>query len=517
MKVLKQPFLNTPSLFDARLHPAHRPLANEDSRIRFDVTDTGLSGVAQWRLYIGALMINDIALTALAFFLAGWIRYYVPLPFFHLDARPTIPPVSVLLFVFIPIWIVVYAIQGLYQRRHLLGGLHEYAGVFRGASIGMLVIIILGFVQPGTSPARGWLFLAWGFTTLLVMGGRFTMRRFIYGLRLRGYFLSPALIVGTNAEAQSLAEQLAYWQTSGLGLIGYVSELSDPEDGIFKGLPVLGTLESLDELVDYHQVEEIILTTSALRQEDILAIFKRFGLRSDLNLRLSSGLFEVITTSVEVKEMASVPLLRINQVRLTGVDKLMKTFLDLMLAIGLLIFLAPVFAIIAIAIRLDSPGPVLYRRRVMGLNGRSFDAYKFRTMHTNGDAILASRPDLAEELARNQKLKEDPRVTRVGQFLRRHSLDELPQLFNAIRRDMSIVGPRIITPEETVFYDQWDMNLLTVLPGITGLWQVSGRSDLSYAERVQLDMRYIRNWSIWLDFQILMRTFSVVLKGTGAY
>jgi lipopolysaccharide/colanic/teichoic acid biosynthesis glycosyltransferase len=153
----------------------------------------------------------------------------------------------------------------------------------------------------------------------------------------------------------------------------------------------------------------------------------------------------------------------------------------------------------------------------MGLNGKQFYALKFRTMATNGDEILNQYPELKEELTRNHKLKSDPRITRIGAFLRKFSLDELPQLFNVLRRDMSLVGPRMISPEEVSMYKQFDMNLLTVLPGITGLWQVSGRSDISYDERVHLDMYYIRNWSLWLDLQLLYQTLPAVLKSRGAY
>ena len=138
-------------------------------------------------------------------------------------------------------------------------------------------------------------------------------------------------------------------------------------------------------------------------------------------------------------------------------------------------------------------------------------------MHANGDSIIEAHPELKSELEMSRKLKDDPRVTRVGRFLRKHSLDELPQFLNVLMRQMSVVGPRMITQDELAMYEQWDINLLTVPPGITGLWQVSGRSDISYRDRVQLDMRYIRNWSIWLDLYILMRTTVVVIKGKGAY
>ena len=165
----------------------------------------------------------------------------------------------------------------------------------------------------------------------------------------------------------------------------------------------------------------------------------------------------------------------------------------------------------------DSPGSIIHRRRVMGMHGVEFNAFKFRTMHENGDEILEAFPELHEELEKNFKLKEDPRVTKMGQFLRKTSLDELPQLINVLRREMSLVGPRIITPAEVEKYEKWDINLMTVRPGITGLWQVSGRSDVTYEERVRLDMHYIRNWTIWLDIQLLFQTIPAVLRRRGAY
>jgi lipopolysaccharide/colanic/teichoic acid biosynthesis glycosyltransferase len=195
----------------------------------------------------------------------------------------------------------------------------------------------------------------------------------------------------------------------------------------------------------------------------------------------------------------------------------LKTLLDYSVALVSLIVLFPLFLLIGLMIKLDSSGPVIFRRRVMGVNGRQFDAYKFRTMHMDGDEILSAHPDLKVKLAEKHKLKRDPRVTRVGAFLRKASLDELPQLFNVLKREMSMVGPRMIAPDEVEKYEKWDLNLMTVHPGITGLWQVSGRSDVSYEERVSLDMYYIRNWSIWLDLQILFQTIPVVLRRKGAY
>lgn len=215
--------------------------------------------------------------------------------------------------------------------------------------------------------------------------------------------------------------------------------------------------------------------------------------------------------------IASGTLTRYNQINPAKTYDVFKRLLDVTLVASALIALWPLFLILAIAVKLDSPGPIIYRRRVLGRDGRVFDAFKFRTMHVNGDEILARNPELQAELAKNCKLKVDPRVTRMGNFLRKFSLDELPQLFNVLTQDMSLIGPRIIAPEEIEKYGAYGPDLLTVMPGMTGLWQVSGRSNTTYDERVNLDMNYIHNWSIAMDIKILFKTIPAVMKGEGAY
>jgi exopolysaccharide biosynthesis polyprenyl glycosylphosphotransferase len=390
--------------------------------------------------------------------------------------------------------------------------------VFNATTIGMFVVISVGFLIPEFVFARGWLILAWFLAFLLTCAGRFVLRRVIYYLREHGYYLSPALIVGANDEGLSLGEQLLKWRTSGIYVLGFVDKKFPVGKKVFKHLQVLGKSEDLEALVKRYDVEEIILATSAISTRDkMLEIFKRYGVSSGVNVRMSSGLYEIITTGLTVKDFAYVPLVGVNPVRLTGVDSVLKVILDYSLTIVGTIAISPVLLLIAILVKLDSPGPLIHRRRVMGMNGRQFDAFKFRTMYVNGDEILAAHPELVEELAKNHKLKNDPRITRIGKFLRKYSLDELPQVFNVLRAEMSLVGPRMISPEEIEKYDRWDMNLLTVRPGITGLWQVSGRSDVTYEERVRLDMYYIRNWSIWEDLQLLFQTIPAVIRGKGAY
>ena len=420
--------------------------------------------------------------------------------------------------ILIPVWIAIFALLGLYNRKYLLGGTREYALVFDGTVIGVIVLIAASFFVTEFVFARAWLILAFFLTFLCVIFGRFVLRRTVYQLRQLGYFLSPAVIVGANTEGFSLAEQLLSWRFSGLHIFGFVDKKFPVGTLVYKDLYTLGSVEQLYQIVNKYNIEEIILASSAFTTRDnLLEIFKTYGVTKDVNVRMSSGLYEVITTGLTVKEYANVPLVGINQVRLSGIDQAMKMIMDYTLTIPGLILIAPVLLIIALIVKLDSPGPVIHKRRVMGVNGREFYALKFRTMYVNGDEILEVYPGLKDELALNQKLKYDPRVTRIGKVLRKLSLDELPQIINVIKGDMSLVGPRMITCSELDKYSQWDINLLTVRPGITGLWQVSGRSDVSYEERVSYDMSYIRNWSIWLDIQLLLQTIPAVINRRGAY
>ena len=471
-----------------------------------------------WMFYILSLLVSDVILMGAAYRVAYFIRFELGLEIFQLDVVPSIEMYTRLVFLLMPFWLIIFAGTSMYSRRNLLGGTSEYSLVFRASTISLLILIIAGFLDTAFFIARGWVLLAWLLSVIFVVTGRFGLRRVVYFLRKQGYFQSIALIVGANNEGLSLANQLITWPTSGLSVIGFVDKKLAPGTKLDDGLQVLGTVEQLDEIIAKHQVEELILATSAVSSRDkLLDIFKRYANSDHVNIRMSSGLYEILTTGLTVHEFAYVPLVGVNKVRLTETDKVIKTLLEYSLIIPGLLLATPFMLLIAIAVKIDSPGPILYRRRVMGVNGKEFDAFKFRTMYVDGDEILGNNPDLKSELDQNHKLKSDPRVTRLGQFLRRFSLDELPQLINVLKSEMALIGPRMISPEEMKNYNHWGINLLTVRPGITGLWQVSGRSDISYSERVNLDMYYIRNWSIWLDLQLLFRTIPVVLKGKGAY
>jgi exopolysaccharide biosynthesis polyprenyl glycosylphosphotransferase len=477
-----------------------------------------ISRQSQWRIFLISLIISDFLMIAFAFRFAYWIRFEQFVHIFVEDAIISVTHYRLLTLLLFPIWLGLIAMDGLYQRKNLLGGIQEYSKVFFASSLGLVIVIIVGFLNPGLYIARGWLLLAWMLSFIFVAAGRFFLRRIVYQLRKYGYFITPAIIVGGNQEGRWLAEQLVSWKTSGLLLLGFVDEIVPPGTPLFRNLCSLGTVDHLDDIIQKYDVGELILATSAISSRNKqLEIFKKYGISSDICVRMSSGLYEIITTGLTVNEFAYVPLVTINKARLTGLNEGLKLLLDYCVTIPGLILLSPILLLITLAIKLDSPGPIIHRRRVMGMNGKTFDAYKFRSMYINGDQILEAHPELKAEMALNHKIKNDPRITRVGRLLRKYSLDELPQLFNVMRREMSLVGPRMISPEEVVKYSQWDINLFTVRPGLSGLWQVSGRSDVSYEERVQMDMYYIRNWTIWLDIQILFQTIPAVIQGRGAY
>ncbi|MEN4100961.1 MAG: sugar transferase [Anaerolineaceae bacterium] len=472
----------------------------------------------QWKLFLLALILVDFMTLWAGLWLAYIVRFRLGVPVFELWVRPSVDHYQKLMVIMVVLFLGVFYIQGLYNKDNLLGGTKEYSTLFNAITISVVLVIAAGFLEPTFILARGWLLVAWFASFFMTSLGRFIFRRFVYMLRRHGFFLSPAIIVGANDEGVMLAQQLLQWKTSGFHVLGFVDKKIRPGEKVYGHLKCLGNMDQLDEVIEKYKVGDLILASSAISSRDkMVDIFKKYGFSTKINIRFSSGLYEIITTGVTVNQFAYVPLMGVNPVRLSGVEQVGKYLMDYVITSLILILGSPLFLLIALAIKLDSPGPVIHRRRVVGLNGRQFDAYKFRSMHVNGDEIIDQYPELKKELQVNHKLKYDPRITRIGRILRKFSLDELPQLLNVIKGEMSLVGPRMITPEEMEKYNQWDTNLVTVRPGITGLWQVSGRSDITYEERVRLDMYYIRNWNMWLDIQLIIQTIPAVLRARGAY
>ena len=428
---------------------------------------------------------------------------------------------SLYVYLLIPIWILLFAVFRLYDSSVLFGGLQESMSVFNACTAGIMLEVLVSFLDPALQIARGWLLLAWILTVFLVGIERFTFRRIVYNLRARGHFMTPTYIVGANSEGVAIAEQLSSVAMAGINIIGFLDDNLHVGEEVLPGLVVHGPTHRAEALVERFGIERMIIATSGVQRDNLLDLFRRFVNSETVSLWMSSGMYEILTTGVRMQDVGSVPLVSVNRVRLTGINVVMKMFLDYLGAFAMLMMLSPLFLAIIIIMKRTDPGPIFYPRRVVGVGGKEFDAFKFRTMIVNSQEVLvdliARDPEARAEYQQYYKLKNDPRITKIGQFLRKTSLDELPQLVNVLRGEMSLVGPRMITLEEVERYGRWGLNLHTVKPGITGLWQTSGRSELTYEDRVRLDMRYIRNYSIWLDLQILYQTIPAVLMSRGAY
>lgn len=470
----------------------------------------------QEQRYLTRLLLFVDTLTILfAFGLAYSVRFFSGLPIFSQDAFEGPLFYTYLSLALLPGHLALFYIYGLYDRTNLLGGTTEYARLFNAATTGVVLVMFVSFIQPGFIIARAWLLMSCLFIVVFGVTARFTVRRYIYHQRRAGRFLDRTLVVGANPEGLAVSQQLLEAPSSGAHILGFVDDYLPIGSEPLPNLPVIGRTASFTALVESQGVDIVVIANTAITRERLLNIYSSLDTLPNVEIRLASGLFELLTTGMRIREEGYVPLIMLNKTRITGIHYILKTMLDYAIAAMALLFLAPLFLIFAILIKRDSPGPVFYRRRVVGQGKRPFDAFKFRTMYVNGDQLLT--PEQREELQREGKLRDDPRVTRVGQFLRRYSLDELPQLINVLMGQMSLIGPRMITEAELVKFGKWQHNLATVKPGLTGLWQVSGRSDLSYEERVRLDMHYIRNHSIWLDLQILFQTIPALLSGRGAY
>ena len=461
----------------------------------------------------GALILTDAFAVAGAFALAYMLRFKSSVGTFYTPPGSPLHFYSTLIFWIVPLVIAIFGVYRLYSLDRLFTDVDEYVRVLSATTLSVIVVILVSFLlDERLVISRAWIVISWTTIFVTVATGRFLMRRVVYRLRRAGYLTKRVLVLGGSTDTVALANYLGGIAASGLQVTG-VYDPPTTWDEPAGGTP--GSAPWLRRLIAGTGAEAVIVNAASVPQAMLSQIVRDLA---DLptELHIVPGMYEILTTGVQVRDVRGLPLVKMNKVRITGYDRLMKQALDYFVALVVLLACIPLFVVIALAIRIDSPGPIFYRRRVIGQCGRPFDALKFRTMRTDGDALLAQDPTLAARLKAEGKLLQDPRVTTVGAVLRRWSLDELPQLLNVLGGQMSLVGPRMITPAELPNFGHWRENLSTVKPGLTGLWQVSGRSTLGYEDRVRLDMHYIRSYSIWSDIAILLSTIPAVLSGRGA-
>lgn len=419
-----------------------------------------------------------------------------------------------------PAWLIAVAANHGYERRYLAVGAEEYRALV-AATVELLALV--GFVSFAGALNLPRSFVTIVFPTLLLTSlvARKIQRKRIVLRRLEGQSMQRTIVVGRADGVRSLVRQIRGNPAEGMEVVGVcVSGLNASQERStdVEGVPVFGYPEEALSAVDLLDAEVVAV---AGHPDLVGKELRRLGWSLEerkVDLVLSPGILEVAGPRLTIRPVAGMPLLHVERPPMSGARRVVKRVVDSILTLVICLVSLPVLGAVALAVRLDSPGPILFRQRRVGAHGEEFEMWKFRTMVEDAEASLADIGSAGHET--NEvlfKIKDDPRVTRVGKRLRRYSLDELPQLFNVLRGQMSLVGPRPPLPSEVAEYESDAIRRLRVRPGLTGLWQVSGRSDLSWDESLRLDLWYVDNWSLVLDLQILSRTARAVFGASGAY
>jgi exopolysaccharide biosynthesis polyprenyl glycosylphosphotransferase len=459
----------------------------------------------------------DVALILAAFVLAYLLRYQFQWfrevdPAYYTTLAPYVPMAALQG----GLTLLAFALSGVYRFRRGAALVDEVYGVINGTFTGFVVTVFFVFFWRPLVYSRLFFLYATALIIVFLIAARLLRRAALRVLRARGVGVDRVLIVGSDDVGLTVMRNLMAQPELGFEVVGFVDD--DPERGSTNigRFQALGSTANLPALLRSQQVDEVIITLPWQQRRQILAITSQSA-RAGVRPRIVPDLFQMSLSMVDMQNVAGIPMLTPSDTQLSPWARLFKRGIDVLgSALGLL-FLSPVLAIIAVVIRLDSPGPVIFSQPRVGRDGRLFKVFKFRTMVKDADQIKDQVRHLNEAQGPMFKIRDDPRITRMGRFLRRTSLDELPQFWNTLRGDMSLVGPRPALPDEVADYADWHRKRLATAPGITGLWQVSGRSDLPFDEMVLLDIYYIENWSPLLDLSILLRTVPRVLAGSGAY
>ncbi len=410
-----------------------------------------------------------------------------------------------------PLWLGVFAAHRLYGISRFAPA-EEFRRLLTAITIGITLVVALSFWSH-SSFSRLWLALVWLFSAVLVLASRRVWHGWLGRQKERGAFTFRTLIAGTNDEARRIARTMTATRQGYLPL-GFVSTGNGA--ATIDGLPVVGSMSSLHDSILKSEADCLFVASTAVSAEQMERIVKSMR-RDGIEVRVSANLPEMLTSRVVPQPVGGIMTLALRPVELSGPQAFLKRSLDLVgSAVGLIVTL-PLFAAIAIAIEFSSRGSVFFRQERVGRHGKPFTMIKFRTMVSDAEERLADLHVSNEASGPLFKMKNDPRVTRLGRRLRRWSLDELPQLVNVLKGEMSLVGPRPSLPNEVTRYEDWEFDRLEVRPGITGLWQVSGRSDLVFADYVRLDLFYIENWSLAYDLFILVKTIPAVFSQKGSY
>jgi exopolysaccharide biosynthesis polyprenyl glycosylphosphotransferase len=481
-----------------------------------------------------SLVIADALAAASSFMLAFYTREHAAVfsGAGSLAWSESFAPYGALLVFVVGIRLLSFRYCNLYRVRGEFSFFDDGVRIFKATAIGSLLIVAAAFLYRGGFEFRAFSYARSVFVrdflfVLIIVGAlRFFMRAVQTFVRSRQINLIPTLVVGRGPEASLFIREMRERPSLGYRVIGVVDTKTVDGQLTYEDVPVIGTLKSLPELIRDSGANEVIIADADVNADTLFEVMIRCGRRRGVEFRIAPSLFNCLPRKTEIDQIGVLPMIRLFREPLSNVARILKRTFDLVVSALAVLVLLPLWLLIALLIKLDSKGPVFYTQERVGMDGRLFLLYKFRTMKAGSDsqlhreyqkAFIAGRAEanLGDDSKPTYKLLADPRITRIGKFLRRTSLDEVPQLFNVLSGDMSVVGPRPPIPYEVEAYELWHRKRLDMKPGVTGLWQVSGRNRLPFEEMVRLDLFYIENWSLLLDLKIILRTGFVMLGREG--
>ena len=483
-----------------------------------------------------ALVVADAFAATFSFILAFTLRQGSSA--FATDGRlawsEAFAPYGALMLFVIGIRLLSFRYCDLYRVRGEFSFVDDAIRIFKATAIGSLLIVAVAFLYRGGFEFRAFsysrsVFIADFVLVLLSVGlVRLFVRSVQTFVRRREINLIPTLVVGRGQEASSFIREMRERPALGYRVIGLVDTQNAEANQTdrYEGVPVVGTLEGLPEAIRDSGANEVIIADPQVNGDALFEVMMRCGRRRGVEFRIAPSLFNCLPRKTEIDQIGVLPMIRLFREPLSSGARVLKRTSDLIISALAIALLLPLWLLIALLIKLDSKGPVFYTQERVGMDGRLFLLYKFRTMVVNADAelhreyqraFIAGRAEanLGNEQKPTYKLLSDPRITTIGRLLRKTSLDEVPQLLNVLLGDMSVVGPRPPIPYEVEAYELWHRKRLDMKPGLTGLWQVSGRNRLPFEEMVRLDLFYIENWSLLLDLKIILRTTFVMLGREG--
>ncbi len=468
---------------------------------------------AHARTVATSLFLGDLVLTVGAF-LSGYALMAEPSRYF--GALLPLDHYTWLLLFIVPVWTMLLQWSGTYRSQRVHSIFEDIWRVSRATVLGGVALFAFVGLMKASHVSRPFLAVFVVLNVALLVLVRVTLRSLAHGLRARGLNSRSVLIVGTGAGAAAHADRVASNPQWGHRVIGYVSEEETvPAGAVVPQDKILGKLNTIRRILCEYVVDEVVVAVPTHRipgMESTLLECEEIGVKT----RLAMDIFPHRIARMEMEQLDGCPMLTFSTTPPEDAAMVLKRMIDVAFSSLFLLGFSWLYAGIALAIRLTSPGPILFRQTRVGMNGRKFTFYKFRSMVIDADAQKAKLQHLNEMDGPVFKIRNDPRVTSVGRFLRKFSLDEFPQMWNVLRGDMSLVGPRPPVPAEVEKYESWARRRLSVRPGLTCLWQVSGRNTVNFQQWMELDLQYIDNWTLGLDLKILVKTVPAVLGGRGA-